>query len=178
MNPCDRWRYVLAEYALGSRVEPGLAEHLEKCSSCSAALAKLRTLTREIDGGIRQLAAVEPDAGGAGRILAEVRSRAEGSRWWQPTGRTVSAALVAVIFLAPSLGLFWRVRVHREDEEKALSAAAAISSWKSPTQELLRAPYASVLDGSPRLGKTFYPIERADLKSKNSTPRAKEKPTQ
>ncbi len=178
MNPCDRWRYILAEYALGSPAEPGLAEHLEKCPSCSAALAKMQSLTREIDGGIRQLAAVEPDAGAAARGVAKVRSRAQESRWRQPTGRTIAAALAAAILLAATAGVAWKVRAQRENAEKALSAATEISSWKSPTLELLHSPYESVLGAAPRLGEGYYRLEAVDTKRKNSNPRAKEKPKQ
>src|ERR1700692_3071817 len=102
MNPCDRWRDGIAEHALGSPAEPELAEHLAKCPACSAALARMQSVTRAIDGGIRQMAAAEPVANGPARIVAQVRSRAEQVRWWQPTGRTVVAAFAVLVFLAVS----------------------------------------------------------------------------
>jgi len=131
-----------------------------------------------IDGGIRQIAAAEPDANGAVRIVAQVRSRTEPARWWQPAGRTVAAAFSVVVFLAASLGMMWRVRSQREDAEVALSMASRISSWKSPTQELLRSPYESVLSGTPHLGAGFYQLDAGDSKTKNSAPRVKEKQKQ
>jgi hypothetical protein len=72
----------------------------------------------------------------------------------------------------------WRVRSQREDAEVALSMASRISSWKSPTQELLRSPYESVLSGTPRLGEGFYQLDAGGLKRKNSAPRVKEKQKQ
>jgi hypothetical protein len=178
MNPCDRWRDGIAEYALGSPAEPGLAEHLAICPACSAALARMQSATRAIDDGIRQMAAAEPDANDAARIVAQVRSQAEQARWWQPPGRTVAAAFAVVIFLAASVGVMWRVHSQRENAEVALSMATRISSWKSPTQELLRSPYESVLSGAPRLGEGFYQLDAGGLKRKNSAPRAKEKQKQ
>jgi hypothetical protein len=178
MNPCDHWREGLAEHALGSPADPGLAKHLENCANCSAALARMQSLTGAIDHGIRQLASGEPDASGAAHILAELSFRAEETRWWQPTGATVAAAFAAVLFLTASIGVFWKVRLQREDGRRELSAAARISSWKSPTQELLRAPYESVLKGTPRLGEGFYQLEIGGRKTDHSARRAKEKQRQ
>jgi hypothetical protein len=174
MNPCDRWRDRLAEHALGLPAEPGLAEHLAKCPTCSATLAKMKSLTAKIDAGIHHLASAEPDADSPTRILEQVSSLAAQKRWWQPTGKLATAALAAMIFLAASLGVLWKVRVQREGAERALSAAAEISSWKSPTQELLRSPYENVLSGIPRLGEGFYQLDAGGLKRKNSAPRVKE----
>jgi anti-sigma factor RsiW len=174
MNPCDRWRDRIAEYALGSPAEPRLAEHLAKCPACSAALARMQSVTQAIDSGIRQMAAAEPDANGPVRIAAQAHSKAEQARWWQPVGRTVAAAFAVLIFLAASFGVMWRVRSQRENAEAALSMASRISSWKSPTQELLRSPYESLLSGTPRLGEGFYQLNASGLKTKNSAPRVKE----
>ena len=175
MKPCDRWRESLAEFALGAPADPGLAEHLAKCASCSVALAKMQSLTGEIDRGIQQLAFAEPDVDGAARILAEVGSRAEPSRWWRPAGRTMAAAFTAVAFLATSLGISWRQRAQREATERTLSAAAGISRWKSPTRELLRSPYDGLLKGAPRLGETFYRLDAGGLRTDHSARGAKEK---
>ena len=179
MNPCDRWRDGIAEHALGLPAEPGLAEHLENCPACSAALAKMQSLTAKIDGGIRQMGSAEPDANGPARIVAQVGSlAAHNSPWWQPTGRLAVVGLAAISFLAATLGVFWKVRVQREGAERALSAAAEISSWKSPTQRLLRSPYESVLSGTPQLGQGYYRLDAGGTKSENSAPRVKEKQEQ
>jgi hypothetical protein len=175
MKPCDRWRESLAEFALGARADPGLGEHLRKCASCSVALAKMKSLTAEIDRGIQQLAFAEPDVEAAARILAEVGSRAEQSRWWRPAGRTIAAAFAAVAFLAASLGISWRHRAQREETERALSAAAGISRWRPPTRELLRSPYDGLLKGAPRLGETFYRLDAGGFGTDHSARGAKEK---
>jgi hypothetical protein len=175
MRPCDRWRESLAEFALGAPADPGLEEHLQKCRSCSVALAKLQSLTGEMDRGIQQLAFAEPDVEAAAGILAEVASRAEQSRWWGPTGRTIAAAFAAVVFLAAALGISWRHRAQREETERALSAAAGISRWKPPTRELLRSPYDGLLRGGPRLGETFYRLDTGGFGTGQSARVRKEK---
>ena len=175
MKPCDRWRASLAEFALGAPADPGLAEHLAMCAGCSVALAKMQSLTGQIDRGIQQLAFAEPDVDRAARIFLEVGSRAEQSRWWRPAGRTIAAAFAAVAFLAASLGISWRHRAQREETERALSAAAGISRWKSPTRELLRSPYVGLLKGALRLDETFYRLDTNGLRTDHSARRAKEK---
>ena len=175
MKPCDRWRESLAEFALGAPADRGLAEHLPKCASCSLRLAKMQSLTGKIDRGIQQLAFAEPDVEAAARILAEVGSRAEQSRWWRPAGRTIAAAFAAVAFLAASLGISWRHRAQREETERALSAAAGISRWRPPTRELLRSPYDGLLKGAPRLGETFYRLDAGGFGTDHSARSAKEK---
>jgi len=174
MKPCDRWRESLAELALGAPADPELSEHLATCASCSAALAKMQSLTGEIDLGIRQLASAEPNADGATRILAEVASRVERTRWL-PSGKIIAAAFAAAVFLAASLGVLWRLRAQRQETERVLSAAARISSWKSPTRELLHSPYEILLERPPRLGEYFYQLDSGGPLMKNSAPRAKEK---
>jgi hypothetical protein len=174
MKPCDYWRESLAELALGAPSAPGLAEHLGTCAACSAALAKMQLLTGEIDRGIQQLAHAEPDATGAARVLAQVSSRAAQTRWVL-AGRTIAAAFAAVVVLTASLGISWRLRAQREESERALSAAAGISSWKSPTRKLLHSPYEILLGRPPRLGEYFYKLNSGGPEINNSTPRAKEK---
>jgi hypothetical protein len=171
MQPCDRWRESLAEFALGAPADLGLAEHLRKCASCSVRLANMQSLTGEMDRGIQQLAFAEPDVGSAARILAQVGSRAEQSRWWRP----IAATFAAVAFLSASLGISWRHRAQREEAERALSAAAGISRWKPPTRELLRSPYEGLLLGAPRLGETFYRLDTGGFGTDHSARGAKEK---
>jgi hypothetical protein len=174
MKPCDHWRESLAELAPGTTADPALTEHLRKCAACSAALAKMQSLTGEIDQGIQQLASAEPNADGAARILAEVGSRVEQTRW-APAGRTVAAAFAAVVLFAASLGGLWRLREQRQEAKRALSAADRISSWRSPTRELLHTPYNGLLKGAPRLGEAFYRLDAGGSRTANWARDLKEK---
>jgi anti-sigma factor RsiW len=171
MKPCDPWRQELADCALGAPASAALAEHLEECPACSAALDKWQARVREIDTGIRQLAASEPSPNAAAHILAHVGSR---QRRWLPRGRTIVAAFAALIILAVTVQGVLRLREARGEMEKALSAAAYISDWRSPTQNLLHSPYDAMHKDSPRLGEYFYELERDALKMKHYLPRAKE----
>jgi hypothetical protein len=175
MKPCDRWRESLAEFALGAPPDPGLAEHLRNCASCSVRLAKMQSLAGELDRSIQQLAFAEPDVAAGARILAEVAFRAGPSRGWRPAGRTMAVAFVAAAFLAASLGISWRHRGQRQETERALSAAAGISRWKPPTRELLRSPYDGLLKGAPHLGETFYRLDTGGFGMDHSAGGAKEK---
>ena len=174
MKPCDQWREALADCALGAPASPALAKHLENCPACSAALTKLQACAREIDDGIRQLAASEPSANSAARILAQVDSRAL-QRHWLPQWKAIAAAFAALVIVAVSANEMWKQRERLEETEKALSAAVDISSWRSPTQDLLRSPYDTSLKGPPRLGEYFYELKTDTLKMEHYAPRAKER---
>lgn len=109
----------------------------------------------QIDGGIRQLAASEPAAQAVLRVMAEVRALPQ--RRWVPEWKWVTAALVGLIVVA-LLAYVWRTGERRKETERALSAAATIGSWRSPTQGLLRSPIDHWLKAPPRLGEYFYPL--------------------
>lgn len=174
MKPCDRWRDELADRALGACASPALAAHLAKCPACSAALAQLQARACEIDDGIRQLVASELSANAAARILAQVESRAP-QRRSSPRWKTAAAAFAALVILAVWANETWKLRERREETVKALSAAADISNWRSPTQDLLRSPYDTLLKGPPRLGEYFYELKPGTLKMEHYAPRAKER---
>jgi hypothetical protein len=174
MKPCDPWREELADCALGLPASPALAEHLTKCSACSAALRKLQARVRDMDDGMRQLAAAEPSPNSAASILARVGSRVR-QRPWLPHPRTIAAAFAALVIFAVSALTAWRLRERQAETEKALSAAADISNWSSPTQDLLRSPYDSLRRGPPRLGKYFFELKPDTLNREHHAPRAKEK---
>jgi len=121
----------------------------------------------QIDAGIRQLAASEPSARAASRVLAEVRSQ---RRRWAPEWQRVAAALAGLTIFAASVTYFWRAQERREETDRALSAAAAIGSWRSPTRSLLRSPTNRLLKAPPRLGEYFYPLESGTLKKEKEDP--------
>lgn len=73
----------------------------------------------------------------------------------------------ALIILAVTVEGVLRLREARESTEKALSAAAYISEWRSPTRNLLRSPYDAVHKDSPRLGEYFFELKTDSLKTKH-----------
>lgn len=174
MKPCDPWREELADCALGLPASRALAKHLAKCSACSAALRKSQARVRDMDDGMRRFAAAEPSPNSAAIILAQIGSGVP-QRPSLPHPRTIAAAFAALVILAVSAFTASRLRERREETEKAFSAAADISNWRSPTQDLLRSPYDSLRRGSPRLGEYFYELKPDTLPREHHAPRAKEK---
>ena len=122
----------------------------------------------QIDAGIRQLAASEPSAQAASRVMAQVRPRRQHLRL--PEWKTVTAALAALIIVAASAAYVWRTQEQRRETQRVLSAVAAMGSWRSPTQSLLRSPTHPWLKAPPRLGEYFYPLNTDALKKEREEP--------
>ncbi len=158
MKPCDdRWREELVDHAVGSPASSALAEHLRSCAVCSEALREWKARMDQIAAGIRQMAASEPSAGAALRVMAEVRSRRP--RVWLPKWRWATATLSGLAIISASFIYAWRAREQRNQAERTLAAAAAIGRWKSPTEGLLRSPADRWLKATPRLGQYFYQLK-------------------
>lgn len=174
MKPCNQWREELADHVLGAPAGAGLAAHLKKCPACTSTLQEWQARMRKIDDGVRRLVASEPSAGAVARAIVEARSRSQG-RIWVPQWKTAAATLGALLVLAASVAVSWRMREQRQETEQVLSAAASIGNWKSPTQELLRSRYDSWRKSQPRLVEYFYDLNSDSLKEERPAPRRKEK---
>lgn len=174
MKPCDHWREELANHVLGAPASAALAGHVEECAACSSALREWQAHMRGIDEGIRQLAASEPSAEVASRVMASVRSRSKPIAW-VPQWKTAAAALAGLLILGASVTVVWRTREQRKQTEQVISAAAGISSWTSPTQDLLRSSYEAWRKSPPRLGEYFYELKTDGLKMEHPARRGKEK---
>lgn len=157
MKPCDdRWREELLNHVLGSLASAALTEHLAKCAACSATLQEWKARMGQIDAGIQQLAASEPAASAAPRIMAEVQARHQRARllgWkWR------MASLSGLVVVVASSIYVWKTRELRKESEKVFSAASAIVSWRSPTESLLQSATDRWLKAPPQLGKYFYEL--------------------
>jgi hypothetical protein len=161
MKPCDQWRGELANHVLGAPAGPALAAHLEKCGACSAARTEWQKRMGQIDAGIRRLAASEPSTDAASRVMEKVRSRRR--RSWMPEWRTAAAAVAGLILVAASTAWIWKAQEQRKQTQQALSAAAVIGGWQSPTQGLLGSPTHPWLNSVPRLGEYFYELKANSL---------------
>lgn len=155
MKPCDQWRSELIEHVLGAPASPALGAHLKECAACSSAQTEWRRRIGQIDAAIRQLAASEPSADSVARVMAEVHSRRPRRLWLQEWNRA-AMALAGLVLVAASAVYFWKAGEQQRQTQRALSVAAAISSWRSPTQGLLRSPTGPWLNSVPRLGESFY----------------------
>lgn len=152
MTACSQWKEAIVDCALGSAPTAELAAHLAHCEICSAALASCREKSAELEAGMRSLTAVEPRPYGPERILARLASRSSRRYFWRwaLVGFAALACLVAA--------LQWPV----QRERAAPVSIEALSSWRSPTESLLRSPADPLLRTVPRLGESFLDTSKVD----------------
>ena len=153
MTPCRQWNEELLECALGRPLTPALSAHLARCAECSGALEALRAKAREMDRVLTGLAASEPRRGGPERVLARIATTAP-----VPAYPRLVAAAVALVILAGLVGL-----TTRPGRTIRLSTrlSAHLSTWRSPTECLLRSPADPLLKSVPRLGEGLFELHPA-----------------
>ncbi len=157
MKPCDRrWREELLDHVLGLPASPVMTEHLASCAICSEVLRQWKAQMAQVDAGIRGLAASEPAAHAAPRIMAELRARGQRRSLLGWPWRT--ATLCGLVIVIASSIYAWKVHEQHNEAEKVFLAASAIGSWRSPTEGLLRFPTDGWLKAPPQLGKYFYQL--------------------
>jgi hypothetical protein len=146
MNGCSSWQDAMADCALGQLPEPGFAAHLAICPRCEKALRDSRAMAARIDEVLDRSAAVEPPLYGPERVLARIHAQMDTrARWrWAAVGSAVLAVLISAVL--------W-VRPAPEPD------AGALSTWRSPTQALLRPPVAAAWTTRPRLGEGLFEIK-------------------
>jgi len=154
MIACREWKDALIDHALGSPADAALNAHLAGCPACAAALREWRERAAQLDPAIRQLTAVEPEPFGPERIL----SRAATTRR-QPFYTRLAWALPLIVLLV--LAFFKLAR----KEPSVPPSLTALSTWRSPTQSLLRSPADPLLKHVPRLGEGFFPMKSQGVKN-------------
>jgi hypothetical protein len=170
MKTCDeRWRKELLDHATGAPASAKLALHLSGCVVCSAALLDGRERMAEIDLGLHRLASAEASSQAVARATAAVREPQRSARLFDWRWAT---ALVATAAMLIAVSVYLR-NAHERDRQ-ALSAAASLYRWRSPTEMLLRSAPRLRSSTPPRLGEYFYHLDGVDpdSKSKNATSRA------
>jgi predicted anti-sigma-YlaC factor YlaD len=163
MKPCaERWKQEIDEHAMGAPLNAALEAHLEECPSCRGALIERKARMSRIDAGVRDLAASEPSPQAIARALAaqSQNKRRRAPHWWKAVTALAGAAVVVLC-----VTYAWEMHRGNEEARRALSAGAAIASWRSPTRSLLESPSDRWLRATPRLGESFYPLEM-DVKGK------------
>jgi hypothetical protein len=147
MTGCSSWMDAIADCALGKTPEPDLAAHLSICPQCQNALRDGRAMAARIDEVLHRTAAVEPPLYGPERVMARIHGQTDTrARWrWAAAGSAVLAALILIVL--------W---VRRPAPEADVTA---LSTWRSPTQALLRPPVAAAWSTRPRLGEGFFKIK-------------------
>lgn len=153
MKPCAEWHEELLDHALGATPGAALAAHFAGCAACAAALVHWRGAAERLDASLPRLTAAEPPPYLAARVLARIESaptEAFGFGWRAAlAGLALAVGLAAVIYTG---------RAARAREEAVVSAAAALSRWRSPTNALLRSPGDALLKSVPQLGRGYFRI--------------------
>jgi hypothetical protein len=154
MTDCQKWTDALIDHALGQPADAALEAHLAGCSACAAALRGWSERASQLDPAIRQLTAVEPGPYGPERILSLVALRPR-----RPFYARLAWALPLVILLALT---FYKLS---RPEPRAPLPLTALSTWRSPTQSLLRSPADPLLKDVPRLGEGYYRMKSQGVKN-------------
>jgi anti-sigma factor RsiW len=147
MRGCSRWTDAITDSALGNAPEPELAAHLAICPECQDALRESRAMAARIDEALHRDAAVDPPVEGPERVMARIHDRADTRGWWR--WAAMGGAMAA-------LGIGTVLWVGRPAPEADVSA---LSTWRSPTQELLHPPVAAAWTTTPRLGEGFFKLK-------------------
>lgn len=156
MTACADWREQLLDHSLGLPVSPGLEAHLAGCAACASALAAWRVQVEQLDTGVRQLVASEPSPYLRSRVLAEINSQSARFVWVERWRRELAA--LAVVASLTVLAYIVRGALERQKQVETVSAALALSQWRSPTEALLQSPADALLKTVPRLGEPFFTI--------------------
>jgi anti-sigma factor RsiW len=136
MTPCRAWNDELVECALGRTPTRELSAHLARCAECNHALEAWRARASEMDRVLARIARSEPRFGGPERVLARIATTTPAPSWLR-----LVAAVFAMVVLA-CLVVFTGRPVR----------TVSLSSWRSPTQSLLRSHADPLLKSVPRLG--------------------------
>ncbi len=139
MKPCDAWREAIFDHALGDPPAPGLAEHLEACPACAAALEEVRAGAARMDSGLRRLVASDPSPSLAARVLANLAP---------PVPRWKIALALCSLVVAAGIAVW----TSRDAREAAPRESVSISSWRSPTEGLLRSSADPLFKTVPKFG--------------------------
>ena len=152
MTACSEWKEAIIDCALGSAPTAELEAHLADCGACSTALAACREKSAKLQAGIQALSAADPQPYGPERILARITSRPRRRSSW----RWVFVALAVVMCLVAT----WKWPARRE--RTVPDRVEALSSWRSPTESLLRSSADPLLRSVPRLGERFFDVSKVD----------------
>jgi anti-sigma factor RsiW len=137
MTTCHRWNDELVDSALGRTPTPELSAHLALCAECSDALEAWRARASAMDRMLTRLARPEPRSGGPERVLARIATTAPATAWLRFVSATFAMVVLACLIVFTA---------------RPVRTTASLSTWRSPTQSLLRSAADPLLRSVPRLG--------------------------
>lgn len=162
MKACREWEDRLCDMALGA-LEPhdtrAVETHLAGCTACAIALRELRARAEQTDAAVHQLLqGVQPSLGFRTRVLASLEAHPVSTAWrrwgFAVLGLVSALVVVVAVFLHPSLGN--REATPRQPTAKPLTA---LSSWRSPTDNLLHFSGEELLKSPRQLGNFYFRLE-------------------
>jgi anti-sigma factor RsiW len=147
MNGCSYWEDAIRDYALGKTPQPNLSAHLAICPRCQNHLRSSQAMAARIDAALHRSAAVPLPPYGPERVMGRIDKQTDTRAWrrWAVVLSAVAAVLLAVL-------LWVRRPVPQAD-------VTALSTWRSPTEALLRPPVAAAWTIRPRLGEGFFKLK-------------------
>ena len=162
MSPCREWNDRLLDFALGD-LEPrdaaAVEAHLAGCGACAAAVSEFQGRAAEINSAVHQIVqGVELPPGFFARVLARLEARPAAAGWRRWRLAMLGAGLVTALILGAILGPFFAQR-WPSLRQPAPEPAAALSTWRSPTEGLLRSSGEELLRATPRLGEFYFRLQ-------------------
>ncbi len=164
MSACWEWNDRLLDFALGAlkgSEARAVEAHAHGCPACAAALTELRARSEGIDAALRHLVAqarLSPEF--RARVLSQVEAHPARVAW-RPARVGMLAALGvfvlivgAVLRLSP--GKWWPTPKHPDS-----TVVTRLSTWRSPTETLLRSSADELLDSRPQFGQFYFRLEPA-----------------
>lgn len=130
----------LGDVALGRPASDALAIHLRECGDCVAQLERQRALAHRMDVALNALVRSEPSPALIASITARVRRSVRPRPWFAAWPR----AAIGAAFAVAVCGVLFGLRT-MQSPAPAVSGAAALTAWRSPTSALLK-PHGSVLE--------------------------------
>jgi len=164
MSACREWKARLLDFALGAlkgSEARAVEAHAHGCAACAGALTELRARSEGIDAAVRHLVAqAELSPEFRARVQSQVEAHPARAAW-RPARVGMFVALVAsVLILAAvlrlSLGKWWTTPEHPNP-----TPVTELSTWRSPTDALLRSSAEELLHSKPQLGQFFFRLEAA-----------------
>ena len=156
MSACREWNDRLLDYVLEALPASAAVEvegHLKGCSACAAALPELRARAGRLDAALSGwVAGAAPSAGFRARVVAATENQ-ESPSLALPAWAGALAAVAMVVLVGVWLPRFL--------EPEAGPAATSLSTWRSPTESLMRSPAQNYFRAAPRLGEFYFPLEPA-----------------
>ncbi len=169
MNACREWKDSLLDFVLGALTGAearAVEQHLTDCPRCAAALKGLRARAEALDAAVHQLvreASPSPslEARLQERVVADAGRVTWSRTWLRPLVTAGALMLAGVLFRAPQTRA-------PETTFPAGQPGTTLSGWRSPTENLLRAPGGELLESTPRLGEFYFPLKLAPKDTKQS----------